>query len=90
MTNNEHISKKQNYNYIANNLLDENDFIKFLNRIFQANNLVVSLINYRIKINSFLHNFHLNRVNIDGDGLCFKNSIKLYHKIFRKTFISID
>ena len=48
-----------------------------LKKIFYDNNLVV---NYRENIDFFINKYNLRRINIQGDGLCFINSLLLYHE----------
>jgi hypothetical protein len=77
VVNKDQISKKQKLiDILENNELDINVH-KFFNRMFVENNIVV---NYKENIDYFINKFHLRRLIVRGDGLCFINCLVLYHE----------
>ena len=81
------ISKKQKVIDMVENNEFEINFSNFLNTIFYDSNLVV---NYRENIDFFINKYNLRRINIQGDGLCFINSLLLYHENCLNKILTIE
>lgn len=76
-----------NTEFIINDTELEINFKEFMSNIFINNKLVVNYYKY---LDYFINQFHLKKISVQGDGLCFINCLILYHKYCLNKSLTID